>query len=142
MTLFAVWWGGLTLYAIVVVPIGTEIFTATGQGFVTQQVTVRLNWIGAVCLAVLLWRRCNHSSRVLTASWLVMVVALLVLFYLHATLDRMLDVNARSIADTEHFYAWHRYYLLVTSVQWVAGLIHLWALCLSEEQIDRSKIVE
>jgi len=39
LIVWAVWWGGLCFYAIVVVPIGTEVIGAVEQGFNTQQVT-------------------------------------------------------------------------------------------------------
>jgi len=49
LLLFAVWWGGLTFYAAIVVPIGTELIGASEQGFVTQQVT---QWHNAVLTAM------------------------------------------------------------------------------------------
>src|SRR5258707_15304973 len=43
---FAVWLGGLTFYALVVVPVGTQVLGGpVAQGFVTQAVTVRLNFV-------------------------------------------------------------------------------------------------
>ena len=129
LVLFAVWWGGLTLYAVVVVPIGTELFSATDQGFVTQIVTERLNWIGVACLAMLFWYLLRHPSRMGLATWCIMAVAAVALFFLHSRLGQMLDVPARFVTDEEHFYTWHRYYLLVTTVQWLAGLAHFWTLC-------------
>lgn len=137
LVLFAVWWGGLTLYAAVVVPIGTKLFSATDQGFVTQIVTGRLNGLGAACLAMLFWYLLRHPSRMGLASWSIMALAAVALFFLHGTLDQMLDATARFVSDEEHFYSWHRYYLLVTTVQWVAGLVHLWTLCDRRGQSDR-----
>ncbi|MFM8571811.1 MAG: hypothetical protein ACKOAU_09465 [Pirellula sp.] len=37
--LWGLWWGGLSFYAIVVVPIGTEQIGSVAQGFITQRVT-------------------------------------------------------------------------------------------------------
>ncbi|MCA9269901.1 MAG: hypothetical protein KDA41_15580, partial [Planctomycetales bacterium] len=45
------WWGGLTFYAGVVVPVGAAVFGSTEQGFVTQRVTNWLNLLLAVALA-------------------------------------------------------------------------------------------
>lgn len=45
------WLGGLTFYAGIVVPIGTEIVGGTEQGFVTQRVTNWLNALGVVAKA-------------------------------------------------------------------------------------------
>lgn len=33
------WWGGLCFYAVVIVPIGTEVIGSVEQGFITQRVT-------------------------------------------------------------------------------------------------------
>jgi hypothetical protein len=57
--LWAAWWGGLTFYALVVVPIGTELLGSVEQGFVTQRVTLWHNWLGvviALALAAEAWR--------------------------------------------------------------------------------------
>ena len=37
---FSLWWGGLTFYAAVVLPIASEQFGSTEQGLVTEQVAV------------------------------------------------------------------------------------------------------
>jgi hypothetical protein len=138
LVLFAIWWGGLTLYSLVVVPIGTELFSATDQGFVTQLVTWRLNWIGAACLALLFSYLLRHPSRTGIATWGIMIVAALALFLLHRSLSPMLDEETRSIVNGDQFYTWHRYYLLVTAVQWLAGLVHLWTLCKPRPQPERA----
>ena len=55
--LLAVWWGGFTFYALVVVPTGHQVLRSkVRQGFITQQVTNQLNVLGAVTLALLLWQ--------------------------------------------------------------------------------------
>jgi glucan phosphoethanolaminetransferase (alkaline phosphatase superfamily) len=131
--LFAVWWGGFTFYAAVVVPIGQRVLgSATAQGFVTQPVSDRINVIGAVVIAVLCWNLVAARRgatprvwRVLVISWAVLAVAQVVLFVLHPRLDGMLDMTTRSIA-AEHsaFYAAHRVYLLVATAQWLAATVH------------------
>ena len=45
---WAIWWGGLSFYALFVVPIGTEIVGGFEQGFITQRVTNWLNAIGVI----------------------------------------------------------------------------------------------
>jgi hypothetical protein len=49
------------------------------------------------------------------------------LFVLHAKLASQLDFSARQVA-TDNFYDWHRAYLWVASIQWLAGTALLVAL--------------
>jgi hypothetical protein len=135
--LFAVWWGGFTFYAAVVVPIGQRILgSATAQGFVTQPVSDRLNLIGAVVIAVLCWNMISarrgaspRVRRVLAISWAVLAIAQLALIVLHPRLDGMLDMTTRSIvAEHSVFYATHRVYLLVATAQWLAAIVHAGAV--------------
>lgn len=121
--LFSLWWGGLTFYAVIVVPIGTEMFDATSQGFVTQRVTNWLNGLSLACLAALLWNVFVYRRLFLTIAWATMAVATVGLFALHEALDRMMDIDTQSVEADAGFYSWHRVYLWITALQWVAGLI-------------------
>ena len=132
--LLALWWGGFTFYALVVVPTGHQVLKSkVRQGFITQQVTNKLNWLGGVTLALLAWqsiaaRREGPSSgsfRTGTISWGLMAVTLAVLFWLHPFMDALLDPVNRSVVDDDKFYALHRWYLIVATVQWAAGAVHL-----------------
>jgi hypothetical protein len=131
--LFALWWGGFTFYAAVVVPIGGRILgSATAQGFVTQPVSNRLNILGAVVIIALAWNAWSvrrdaspRARRMLAISWAVLAIAQLVLVALHWRLDGMVDLTTRSIAsDHATFSATHRSYLLVATVQWLAAITH------------------
>lgn len=124
----SLWWGGLTFYSLVVVPIGSEVFGTTAQGFVTQRVTHWLNGIGLVTLVLLLWNLIAARRRLLIATWLLMASCLAGLAMLHGSLDALLDPQSQSVHDAERFYNLHRAYLLITAVQWLAGLAHLWGL--------------
>jgi hypothetical protein len=133
----AVWWGGLTFYGAVVVPVGTEVLGgATEQGFVTQRVTERLNVLGVVTLALLLWNLLASAAalrpgvrRALAVSLAIMLAAQLALFGLHARLDAMVNTFAHIVAAPHaQFYGVHRAYLLVSAAQWGAGLAHLLVL--------------
>ena len=135
--LLAVWWGGFTFYALVVVPTGHSVLRSkVRQGFITQQVTNQLNVLGAVTLALLLWqcaatRRETDSPawfRTAAISWVVLAVTLALLFWLHPRLDALLDAEHRSVIDDTKFYALHRIYLVVATVQWLAGVVHLASL--------------
>lgn len=121
----AVWIGGLTLYALVVIPVGTDIIGGTEQGFITQRVTGWLNWIGVASLAILVL---TLRARWMLATWGTLAVTLAILFALHLRLDALLDGRAREIADASTFYNWHRAYLIVTAAQWLAGAVHLWGV--------------
>lgn len=130
--LLAVWWGGFTFYALVVVPTGHHVLRSkVRQGFITQQVTNKLNALGAVTLAALAWQvvavrraKSRRWLRIATISWAALAVTLALLVWLHPHLDALLDPVARSVVDDDKFYALHRWYLIVATVQWLAGMIH------------------
>ena len=136
MLLFAVWFGGFTFYALVVVPTGHHVLRSkVRQGFITQQVTNKLNVLGAITLVALAWQvvavrraKSRRWFRVASISWMALAVTLAVLFWLHPQLDALLDPTARSVMDDEKFYALHRWYLIVATAQWLAGMVHAGAL--------------
>ncbi len=56
LCLLAFWFGGLTFYAVLVIPTGAKVLGShTEQGFVTQQVTNWLNLVGAMGTIILAW---------------------------------------------------------------------------------------
>ena len=135
--LLAVWWGGFTFYALVVVPTGHKVLRSkVRQGFITQAVTNQLNVLGVVTLALLLWQWAATRrdpippgwSRAAILSWVVLAVTLAVLCWLHPRLDALLDAGQRAVLDDDKFYAWHRIYLVVATVQWLAGAVHFVSL--------------
>ncbi len=121
--LVALWWGGLTFYSACVIPIGTGILSSTAQGFVTQQVTLCLN---ALCLVALIAsgpRTFRSGPRREKLSWLLVTGLLLALAALHQHLGTMLDSRTMSLTvNSGRFYSSHRWYLLLTSGQWLSGL--------------------
>jgi len=129
----ALWWGGLTFYALFVVPTGVDVLGGeTEQGFITQRVSNVINLCGMVALAVLLanaavnWRLIGRFAKLaLAATWLVMAGAQLVLLLVHPRLDTLLDMDSHSIVEPSSFHRLHEFYLSVTTVQWSAGLLHL-----------------
>ncbi|MDX1965621.1 MAG: hypothetical protein SFV23_00495 [Planctomycetaceae bacterium] len=124
----AVWWGGLTVYAGIVVPVGTELFGSTAQGFVTQRVTHWLNAFAAAALgatAPLVWM---SRRRWRLATWLLLAGSLAALVVVHVWLDQLVDPVRQSVPDHARFYTVHRVYLWVTSLQWLAGIVLLWDL--------------
>ena len=121
----ALWIGGLSFYALVVVPVGTDVIGGTEQGFVTQRVTGWLNWIGVASLVVLLP---SVRKRWMLATWAALALTLAALFALHLRLDALLDGKAREVISPGTFYNWHRAYLGVTALQWLGGVAHLWGV--------------
>jgi hypothetical protein len=130
--LFMFWQGGFMFYGTVVVPIGTDLLTAAGQGDITRQVTHGLNisnfvvlvaWIAdLVCEPrTRLWRRWG--------AWLLVLVCLAALVWLHVHMDANLDLPARSRLQRDAFRELHRWYLRVSTVQWVACIaLTVWTL--------------
>ena len=132
LALFAVWWGGFTFYAVIVVPTGHLVLhSRVRQGFITQQVTTWLNLIGVVVLVAFLVRiiidRPPRStvgrSRTAFAAWSLTAATLAGLFWMHPHLDGFLDPVSRTVSDDDLFYAWHRWYLVVATLQWVASAV-------------------
>lgn len=134
--LFAFWLGGLTFYAVVVVPTGARILGSdTDQGFITQQVTHWLNLIGVLGMIIFgwnlktLWRKDGDIPRKqLAASWLLILLSQAALIFVHPVMDKLLDATVHSVSDPVQFYRWHRVYLIAVTVLWVGGLTHLWYL--------------
>lgn len=128
---WAMWWGGLSFYAIVVVPIGTEQFGSVGQGFVTQQVTQWHNVMSLLILVCTSVEAYRSQSRIL---WMFAVGLLLIsvgLFGWHHRLTQMMDFKEQSVPSD--FYSQHAVYLWITAAQWGLGLaLPVWLL-------DRSK---
>jgi hypothetical protein len=123
----ALWLGGFTFYAAVVVPTGAEVLGGNEeQGFVTQVVTRHLNWIALAALLILLWNVIAERDKLLLATWLGMLLAQLALLAIHPRLDAMLDPATHDIAAQFHFL--HEVYLWIAAIQWGLGLAHIWCL--------------
>jgi hypothetical protein len=119
------WQAGFLFYAAVVVPTGTEVLGAFAQGRVTREVTVALNLIGAVALALLAWDQWAESRhrRGRWGLWIVLAVTLVGLLILHPMIESRVDFAADGrVNDYPGFYLWHRVYLIVSTIQWAAGL--------------------
>lgn len=123
----AVWIGGLTFYAAIVVPAGIETFGSIPQGFATQRATASLNVIGACVLAMLLANAIRMRCRSLWLTWVALILVQFLLFLQHGRLSAGLDPTTQSI-NAADFYDQHRWYLLLTSAQWLLGWTHLWLL--------------
>ena len=128
-----IWLGGLTFYALVVIPAGQDVLRSHVKvGFITERVTTKLNWIGIAALAVLLWNIIATGGSAgpklrtgLLGTWGVLTLLQVMLFFLHPALERLLDHQAREVLDELGFYGIHRVYLIVTTLQWSCALAHL-----------------
>jgi len=119
--LWAAWWGGLTFYALVVVPIGTELLGSVEQGFVTQRVTLWHNWLGvviALALAAEAWRL-RSSAWMWLAIAIAMTTAGLMVWHRHMTLA--MNFVERTVPG--NFYSEHAIYLWITVVEWLLGMV-------------------
>ena len=120
----AVWLGGFTFYGAVVIPILHERFGPLDAGRITQRVSDRLNLVGLATL--LLWwalawserRRGPAVARRIRLGLLVATTLLLAFLAVdHEILDDRLDRHGLS-----GFYAYHRVYLIASSLQWAVNL--------------------
>ena len=124
LIVFAVWFGGFTFYAAVVVPLGSDVVGSVAQGFITQRVTHWLNALGAVSLALLAWEitTLSRSRRLAWWSWAALGVTWLGLLVAHGLLDRRLDTATFSVENPQEFYRLHQVYLWLSVIQWLACL--------------------
>lgn len=129
----AIAFGGFLLYAAIVVPAATEVIGSTTQGFVTQRVTNSLNFLSAFAAIMLTWDfvafrqgRSSKSNLVLISTTICIGVCTLALASLHLRLDSMLDGADRTVRDSNGFYAMHRIYLWIATLQWLASLLATW----------------
>ena len=121
--LFAIWFGGFTFYAAVVIPIGTELVGTTEQGLITQQVSNWLNGIGGITLVGLGWLAFQvYPSIWFKRLWFLLCISWLILLGLHPVLDSFLLPGTYEVSNPEKFYGWHRVYLLIHTLQWFISL--------------------
>ena len=127
LLVWAAWWGGLCFYAVVVVPIGTELIGSVEQGFITQRVTQWHNRLSGLLLVCLLIEAGRRRSRKLWAIAVVLAIIDIVLIVWHGKLTGMMDFEHPSVPDS--FYAQHAVYLWITAAEWFLGMMMpIWIL--------------
>lgn len=138
---FALWWGGLTFYATVVIHVGTHALGSERQGFITQRVTYFLNGLGTL-VAVLMWVQIRRSRQLVPwVLWGLLVLSQVGLFVDHYRLTGMLDFETETVPSPEVFYREHAVYLWLTAVQWGAGLgWMLWATFQGAKRASRDEV--
>lgn len=139
------WVGGFTFYAGVVVPVGTAVLgSAQAQGAITRQVTVYLNLAGGVALVLLMvdvagTRGEGRPGR--WGRWLAcagMAVILLVLVGLHGWLVGFIDPETGELTQRRVFRGGHRWYLWLSTVQWMLALVYLGLMLAAWRREDRA----
>ena len=58
--------------------------------------------------------------------WALIVAMLVALAWLHVCMDGVLDLGASRILDRPAFRSLHRWYLRVTTAQWLACILLTW----------------
>lgn len=121
---WATWVGGFMLYGGVVIPILHEDLDSLEAGAITRRVTDWLNLLGLVALTLAACdlylargERQRRSTPLVVGAWGVSAVTLAALLGLHRVMDHHLDVGTMT-----GFYPLHRYYLRLSTAQWLANL--------------------
>jgi hypothetical protein len=126
------WQGGFLFYSAFVVPAGTRLLGAVGQGAITARVTDVLNAIGVLGVAVFaldLSLTRDPNPRRVACRWWTWGVAMLcqgLLIYLHLLLVAFMDDDRKRIVVRAAFRPVHVTYLWTCTVQWVACLLLAW----------------
>lgn len=135
--LFAIWWGGLTFYALIVVPIGSDVTSSVEQGFITQRVTFWHNLsltLVTLCVIAEAFFRNALKWWLLSAS---LMIVNLTLQYMHWKLSGIIDASEMSVPSD--FYRIHAVYLWLTTVEWLIGLAGV-LICVHESTGCRTKL--
>lgn len=136
-----IWWGGLSFYAMVVVPIGSDVIGSTQQGFITQRVTQWHNAISCLFMVLLLVEAYRRRSLALSLCGLLLLASNVGLIVWHRRLTSLM-FQSPSIPET--FYDQHAVYLWITTIEWGIGLLTLCLLFMDSvsditRQSDRSR---
>jgi len=120
------WQGGFMFYGGVVVPVGSRILGSDlEQGWITRSVTNYLNVAGAVAMAVWGWDllaepgSSRGGRRLRWLLWCLLILTLGVLVWVHLRLDDLLDLERSMILDRRRFHSLHRWYLAVSTAEWL-----------------------
>jgi hypothetical protein len=140
------WFGGFTFYSLVVIHTGHRVFHSRVEvGFLTQAVTGWLNLIGVGGLCLMLWNVFAGWSRqgrfvrgALVATWLVVAGMEVALFMLHPKLDALLDQETHSIVSRGEFKSLHLLYMNLSTTQWLATILYIFATVWAWRQVDRA----
>jgi uncharacterized membrane protein len=139
----AFWMGGFTFYSLIVIPTASKVLGDEREvGFVTQQVTHWLNLISIGALLILLWNTLAERKKAgfvlrygLPATWLIMVLSLVGLFFAHAWIDQLLDIPNHKVLGYSHFFDRHRLYMVIATIQWCSAMAHLLLILMAGQTV-------
>jgi hypothetical protein len=121
------WVGGFMFYGAVVVPTMFEKLGEMPQrSLVTQGVTSWMNLAGTVALLVMFADTFSSSAggqRWRWIAWVSMVVPHLALIWMHREMSTQMLAPGFHRSDLRPFMSWHRIYLIVSTIQWFAGMV-------------------
>ena len=120
MLAWAAWWGGLSFYALVVVPIGSEVIGSVEQGFITQRVTQWHNALSVLFIVCVLIEAFHRRSRALWLIGITLAVIDMGLITWHIRLTNLMDFQQQTVPG--RFYEEHAVYLWITAAEWVLGI--------------------
>ena len=127
LLVWAAWWGGLCFYAVVVIPIATEIVGSVEQGFISQRVTQWHNALSGLFLLCVFTEAFRTRSTALWAFAAVLSIIDIGLVVWHSRLTSMIDFQHRTVSSD--FYTEHAVYLWITTAEWAMGIvIPIWLL--------------
>ena len=137
LLVWAAWWGGLSFYAVVVVPIGTDLIGSVEQGFITQRVTQWHNGLSGLFLVCLLIEAIRRRSPALWGISAVLAIIDIALVVWHVKLTHMMDFQQHVV--TGRFYSQHAIYLWITVCEWILGMVMpIWILPIAAPVKSRS----
>ena len=137
LLVWAAWWGGLSFYAVVVVPIGADLIGSVEQGFITQRVTQWHNGFSGLFLVCLLIEAIRRRSPALWGIAAVLAIIDIALVVWHAKLTGMMDFQQQAVPGS--FYSQHAIYLWMTACEWLLGVaMPIWILPIAAPVKSRS----
>ena len=137
LLVWAAWWGGLSFYAVVVIPIGTELIGSVEQGFITQRVTQWHNGLSGLFFVCLLIDASGRRRRELWAIVVVLAIIDIALVVWHAKLTGMMDFKQQAVPGS--FYAQHAIYLWITLAEWLLGIaMPIWIIPITAKAKSQS----
>jgi len=124
--LFMFWQGGFLFYGAVVVTVGSdELGSDFAQGMITRRVTDWLNLTGVVVLMAWTWDLFAERDVCLKnrwTLWTLLMLTIAALAWLHLRMEALIDAEHRVLLDEGAFRHLHRWYLRISTGQWIGSV--------------------
>jgi len=122
-----VWQGGFMFYGAVTVPVTREkLDDVPVRSAITKRVTQWMNLIGTAAILAMyadLWLSAAAHKRRRWLAWLGMAVPHPLLLWLHIRMSSQMAVPEFHHGNPATFSPWHQAYMIVSTVQWLAGMV-------------------